>query len=350
MKKTLKGGRMTSGLQRAGRGAVAAAVLCFAGISAALPAQERADWRSQLRFEMSGNFGVLKPMPDGVLIMAPGGTLGLVFYFNRVVGWGIYGSAGFPFSTNSEAPLTADALLGPSFIIRSNRVGISFCPGFYVSAALQNINAPDLTSIIGNIGAGLNTAAELHFSAHFYGFSQLLAAYTFYEGGGELHIRPSLGIGFKGSFGHIDLPTQTPPPPPPPPPNKFRIEMGPVSFAGRATSLGGEPEGDVIKNNFVLDEVAKLFKTTFKNFKIEVQGFANPEEGMSESEMQELGLERAQFVIDYLVNIFEADRSRMTAVGIGGSPVLFEAGQPDAWYNGRVEFVVEEEVANEVAN
>jgi len=131
--------------------------------------------------------------------------------------------------------------------------------------------------------------------------------------------------------------------------DKLRMVVPSIIFPPDQSDLGlVTDEDDVRRNTRVLRLIARALNR-FEDYKITVEGHANPTTRPNSAQrntenpiLRRLSLERAQAVINYLVENNDIDRRRLTATGIGGDRTV--AAWDDAeenWKNRRVEFILE---------
>jgi outer membrane protein OmpA-like peptidoglycan-associated protein len=137
--------------------------------------------------------------------------------------------------------------------------------------------------------------------------------------------------------------------------NDYRIIVPSIIFPPNAASFSLLSEDDMRSNRRVLRLIAGALNR-FPDYKITVEGHANPttpegspqrardEEGTAtEIGLRPLSQQRAQAVVDYLVNDPDrgVDQSRLTAVGMGGGRTVAAYDDDDEnWKNRRVEFLL----------
>jgi hypothetical protein len=129
--------------------------------------------------------------------------------------------------------------------------------------------------------------------------------------------------------------------------NRFRVQVPSIVFSSGAGGFTGLNETTLASNDYILKRIANVLDK-FNTYNVTVEGHANftaeTEEGRrleQERELLPLSEQRAKFVVDYLVKL-GVDRSRLTAVGIGGvRPVVRYEDQDNWWKNRRVEFILD---------
>jgi outer membrane protein OmpA-like peptidoglycan-associated protein len=81
----------------------------------------------------------------------------------------------------------------------------------------------------------------------------------------------------------------------------------------------------------------------FKDYKVKVEGHANPVTRTAKEETEELqplSEARAKAIVDKLIE-FGVDKNRLTYVGMGGTrPVVKYEDRDNWWKNRRVEFIL----------
>jgi outer membrane protein OmpA-like peptidoglycan-associated protein len=107
------------------------------------------------------------------------------------------------------------------------------------------------------------------------------------------------------------------------------------------------------ENEPILQRIAEVLKQ-FDTYKVTVEGHANPttapgtrartqeEEGTRTVKgLRPLSQERAQAVVDYLVESGGIECERLTAIGVGGARTVAGFTDRDNWWkNRRVEFIL----------
>ena len=122
----------------------------------------------------------------------------------------------------------------------------------------------------------------------------------------------------------------------------LRIMVPSITFRANAADFIGIPQDRMDTNDWVLRRIAHTLNR-FRDYRITVEGHANPILGTAAeevNELQPLSLARARFVIDHLVN-YGVSRGRLSAVGRGGTRTVADARDPNNnWKNRRVEFIL----------
>jgi len=113
-------------------------------------------------------------------------------------------------------------------------------------------------------------------------------------------------------------------------------------FRSNAADFAGLEKTVVDNNNRILRRIAEILNK-FPDYKVQVEGHANAVTRTAEEEnlsLQPLSERRAQATVDFLVN-FGVNRSRLSAIGMGGKrPVVSYADRDEWWKNRRVEFIL----------
>ena len=122
----------------------------------------------------------------------------------------------------------------------------------------------------------------------------------------------------------------------------LRIMIPSITFRPNYPDFIGIPPERLATNEWVLQRLAQILNR-FRDYRVLVEGHANPIIGTIEeeiNELQPLSLDRARFVIDHLVNNGVA-RNRLSATGRGGTITVADArDQDNNWKNRRVEFIL----------
>ncbi|MCL2319220.1 MAG: gliding motility-associated C-terminal domain-containing protein, partial [Treponema sp.] len=122
----------------------------------------------------------------------------------------------------------------------------------------------------------------------------------------------------------------------------LRIQVPSITFRANFPDFIGIPQERLDTNSRVLKRIAEILNR-FRDYKITVEGHANPVLGTDKEEtevLQPLSLARAQFVINNLVD-YGVARSRLSAIGRGGTKTVANArDQDNNWKNRRVEFLL----------
>jgi len=128
--------------------------------------------------------------------------------------------------------------------------------------------------------------------------------------------------------------------------NQLKVQVPSIVFAAYKGAFTGLNEETLRSNDYILRRVAQVLNK-FNAYKVTVEGHANLTAATEaarlveqERELRPLSEQRAKFVVDYLVSL-GVDRSRLTAVGIGGArPVARYEDRANWWKNRRVEFIL----------
>jgi len=122
----------------------------------------------------------------------------------------------------------------------------------------------------------------------------------------------------------------------------LRIQIPSITFRANYPDFIGIPQERLDNNIRVLKRVAEILNK-FRDYKITVEGHANPVLGTAKEETEELmplSYARAQFVIDQLGS-YGVSRSRLSPTGRGGTVnVANPKDQDNNWKNRRVEFLL----------
>ena len=122
----------------------------------------------------------------------------------------------------------------------------------------------------------------------------------------------------------------------------LRIQVPSITFRANFADFLGIPQERLDTNNRVLRRIAEILNK-FRDYRITVEGHANPVLGTAREETEELqplSLARAQTVIEQLVG-YGVARSRLSPIGRGGTRTVANArDQDNNWKNRRVEFLL----------
>jgi outer membrane protein OmpA-like peptidoglycan-associated protein/flagellar hook assembly protein FlgD len=122
----------------------------------------------------------------------------------------------------------------------------------------------------------------------------------------------------------------------------LKIQVPSITFRANAADFNGLPQDRVDTNTRVLKRIAEILNK-FRDYKITVEGHANPVIGTAAeetNELQPLSMARAQAVIDQLVG-YGVSQGRLSAIGRGGTrTVANPRDQDNSWKNRRVEFIL----------
>ncbi|MDR2901096.1 MAG: OmpA family protein, partial [Treponema sp.] len=124
--------------------------------------------------------------------------------------------------------------------------------------------------------------------------------------------------------------------------NVLRIQVPSIIFRQNAADFQNIPKDNLDNNIRVLRRIAEILNK-FRDYKVQVEGHANPVLRTPEEEtdeLQPLSEARAESVVNMLVE-YGVNRSRLTSMGIGGSrPVIQWEDRDNWWKNRRVEFIL----------
>jgi len=122
----------------------------------------------------------------------------------------------------------------------------------------------------------------------------------------------------------------------------LRIQIPSITFRANHADFVGIPQDRLDNNIRVLKRIAEILNR-FRDYKITVEGHANPVLGTAREETEALlplSLARAQFTIEQLAS-YGVNRSRLSPVGRGGGTnVANPQDQANNWKNRRVEFLL----------
>ena len=122
----------------------------------------------------------------------------------------------------------------------------------------------------------------------------------------------------------------------------LKIQVPSITFRANHADFIDLPPERIETNNRVLRRVAEILNK-FRDYRIIVEGHANPILGTAREETEELqplSYARANVVIDILVS-YGVSRSRQSSVGRGGTRPVANAQDPNNnWKNRRVEFIL----------
>jgi outer membrane protein OmpA-like peptidoglycan-associated protein len=122
----------------------------------------------------------------------------------------------------------------------------------------------------------------------------------------------------------------------------LKIQVPSITFRANHADFIGLPQERIDTNNRVLRRVAEILNR-FRDYRVTVEGHANPVIGTAREETQELqplSNARANVVVDLLVG-YGVSRSRLSAVGRGGTITVAQPlDQNNNWKNRRVEFIL----------
>jgi outer membrane protein OmpA-like peptidoglycan-associated protein/flagellar hook assembly protein FlgD len=122
----------------------------------------------------------------------------------------------------------------------------------------------------------------------------------------------------------------------------LRIQIPSITFRANHADFIDIPQERLDNNYRVLKRVGEILNR-FRDYRITVEGHANPVIGTAREESEELmplSLARAQFVIEQL-GPYGVSRGRLSPVGRGGAKnVANPRDQDNQWKNRRVEFIL----------
>jgi flagellar hook assembly protein FlgD/flagellar motor protein MotB len=122
----------------------------------------------------------------------------------------------------------------------------------------------------------------------------------------------------------------------------LRIQVPSIVFRANEADFIGLPQEVVDNNNRILRRIAEILNK-FRDYKIQVEGHANPvlrTAAEETNELQPLSERRARATVDFLVG-FGVNRGRLSATGRGGQrPVVRYEDRDNWWKNRRVEFIL----------
>jgi hypothetical protein len=128
--------------------------------------------------------------------------------------------------------------------------------------------------------------------------------------------------------------------------NRLKIKVPHIVFSSYNIGFSGLNEETIMSNDYILRRIAQALNK-FDTYRVTVEGHANPTAATEaarrmeqELELRPLSEQRAKYVADYLVKL-GVDRSRITAVGVGGARPVANYEDPGNWWqNRRVEFIL----------
>jgi len=122
----------------------------------------------------------------------------------------------------------------------------------------------------------------------------------------------------------------------------LRIQVPSIVFRENAADFNGIPPDRLDNNIRVLRRIAEILNR-FRDYKVKVEGHANPVARTADEErkeLQPLSEARAQAVLDRLVE-YGVARNRLSSVGMGGTRTVVPYNDRDNWWkNRRVEFIL----------
>ncbi|MCA1949205.1 MAG: gliding motility-associated C-terminal domain-containing protein, partial [Treponema sp.] len=124
--------------------------------------------------------------------------------------------------------------------------------------------------------------------------------------------------------------------------DQLKIKVPSIIFRENAADFNTLPQEKVDNNIRVLKRIAEILNK-FRDYKVKVEGHANPVTRTTQEENQELkplSEARAKAIMDLLIQ-FGVDRNRLSYVGMGGTrPVVRWEDRDNWWKNRRVEFIL----------
>ncbi len=122
----------------------------------------------------------------------------------------------------------------------------------------------------------------------------------------------------------------------------LKIKVPSIIFRENAPDFIGLSQDTVDNNIRVLKRIAQILNK-FRDYKVKVEGHANPVTRTADEEkkeLQPLSEARAKAVLEKLVE-YGVDRGRLSYIGMGGTqPVVPWENRADWWKNRRVEFIL----------
>jgi len=125
--------------------------------------------------------------------------------------------------------------------------------------------------------------------------------------------------------------------------DRLKIQIPSIQFRSNAADFDGLPR-DVVDNNMrIIRRIAQILNQ-FRDYRVVVEGHANPTlpvgaaRDREEPQLKSISEARARAIVDLLVRN-GVTRSRLTAVGVGGTnPIVPFEDRDNWWKNRRVEF------------
>jgi outer membrane protein OmpA-like peptidoglycan-associated protein len=128
--------------------------------------------------------------------------------------------------------------------------------------------------------------------------------------------------------------------------NQARIQVPDLVFNSNSGGFDGLNQEALDRNHYTLSRIADILNK-FSSYRIIVEGHANHTEAAvnararEEQELQPLSEQRAAYAMNYIINMFNADRSRLSFVGAGGTrPIAAYTDYENWWKNRRAEFIL----------
>jgi outer membrane protein OmpA-like peptidoglycan-associated protein len=124
--------------------------------------------------------------------------------------------------------------------------------------------------------------------------------------------------------------------------DRLRIQVPSIIFRENASDFNSLAGATVDNNLRVLRRIAEILNK-FRDYKVQVEGHANPvlrTQAEESGELQPLSEARARAVVNMLAE-FGVVRNRLSAIGMGGTrPVVKYEDHDNWWKNRRVEFIL----------
>jgi outer membrane protein OmpA-like peptidoglycan-associated protein len=125
--------------------------------------------------------------------------------------------------------------------------------------------------------------------------------------------------------------------------DRLKIQVPAIVFTPNTASLDGNNPADKANNEKVLRRIAEILNK-FRDYKVQVEGHANPVAGTEaeeKGELKPLSEKRAQAVVDWLARNGGVARSRLFSIGMGGTRTVVPYTDMDnRWKNRRVVFIL----------
>jgi flagellar hook assembly protein FlgD len=122
----------------------------------------------------------------------------------------------------------------------------------------------------------------------------------------------------------------------------LRIQIPSIVFRANEADFVGLPQDVVNNNNRILRRIAEILNK-FRDYRIQVEGHANPvlrTATEETNELQPLSERRARATVEFLAG-FGVSRGRLSAIGMGGKrPIVKYEDRDNWWKNRRVEFIL----------
>ena len=127
--------------------------------------------------------------------------------------------------------------------------------------------------------------------------------------------------------------------------DRLKMQVPSIVFRPNFADFNDLPSETVDNNTRILRRIAQILNK-FRDYLVQVEGHANPTQPVGPArdreqvELQRLSEARARAVVDQLVR-YGVARSRLSAIGAGGSsPVVTFEDRDNWWKNRRVEFIL----------